>query len=56
MNSAQIVWTLGTAVFVAVTVVRFWRQIVAFVVAVMVALSVIGLLTVISWIEALPRL
>lgn len=56
VNEAQIVFDLVIAVGAAVMVVRFWRQIVAFFVAVMVGLSVIGLLTVISWFEALPKL
>jgi cyanate permease len=48
--------TLAAAVTAAVTVIRFWRQIVALLVAVFVGLSVIGLLTVISWVQALPRI
>ena len=44
----------AAAVAVAVAVIRHWRQIVAFVVAVFVGFSVIGLLTVISWFQNLP--
>ncbi len=54
MNEAQIVMELVAAVAVAVVVIRHWRQIVAFVVAVFVGLSVIGLLTVITWFQNLP--
>jgi cyanate permease len=55
VNNAQMVLELAAAVAAATAVIRFWRQIVAFFVAVFVGLSVIGLLTVISWVEALPR-
>ena len=56
MNEAQIVAELGFAIAVAVTVVRYWRQLVALAVAVVVMLTVIGLLTVLSWVHAGPRL
>ena len=56
MNRAQIVLELAIAVGAATAVVRYWRRVVAFVVAVVLGLSVIGLLTVVSWVEALPRL
>lgn len=49
MNSIQILAELGFAVAVASAVVRYWRQILAAAVAVMVTLSVIGLFTVLSW-------
>jgi hypothetical protein len=55
VNNAQIVVELVVGLAVALAVVRFWRQIVAFVVAVVVGLSVIGLLTVVSWVQALPH-
>jgi hypothetical protein len=54
MNDVQIVAELGLAVAVAVTVIRYWRQIVAAVVAVGVVLMVLGLLTVLSWFGAGP--
>jgi uncharacterized membrane protein YjdF len=56
VDQAHIVMTLTAAVVAAVFVVRFWRQIAAFLVAVFVGLSVIGLFTVISWVQALPRI
>ena len=55
MNTAQILAELAVAVMVAVAVIRYWRQIVAFVVAVAVVLCVIGLMTVISWVDAVPH-
>jgi hypothetical protein len=55
VSSVQITAELAVAVTVAVAFIRYWRQLVAFVVAVLVALSVIGLLTVMSWFEAWPR-
>jgi hypothetical protein len=55
VNQAQIVAELAVAVTVAVFVLRYWRQIAAFVIAVLIGLGVIGLLTVISWFDALPR-
>jgi len=56
MSEAQIVAELGFAIAVAVAVVRYWRQLVALVVAVLVVLTVIGLLTVLSWFDAGWRL
>ena len=56
MNEAQIVAELGLAIAVAAAVVRYWRQLVALAVAVVVVLTVIGLLTVLSWFDAGPRL
>jgi hypothetical protein len=55
VNQAQIVAELAVAVTGAGFVRRYWRQIVAFVVAVLIGLGVIGLLTVISWFDAWPR-
>lgn len=55
MNQAHIVAELAVAVTVAVFIIRYWRQIMAFVVAVLIGLGVIGFLTVISWFDALPR-
>ncbi len=54
MTDVQIVAELGLAITVALTVIRYWRQIVAAVVAVGVGLMVIGLLTVLSWFGAGP--
>jgi hypothetical protein len=54
VNEAQIVLEMAVAAAVAMAVIRHWRQIVAFVVAVFVGLSVIGLVTVISWFQNLP--
>ena len=56
MSEAQIVAELGFAIAVAVAVVRYWRRLVALAVALVVALTVIGLLTVLSWFDAGPRL
>lgn len=54
MNTVRIVAELTAAVTVAVAFLRYWRQLVAFVVAVVVVLSVVGLVTVISWVAAWP--
>jgi hypothetical protein len=54
MSGARIVAELATAAVVAMAFVRFLRQLVALAVAVTVSLSVIGLMTVISWFDALP--
>jgi hypothetical protein len=55
VNQAQVVAELAVAVTVAVFVLRYWRQIMAFVVAVLIGLGVIGLLAVISWFDAWPH-
>lgn len=51
MKDAQIVAELGIALTAALGVVRYWRQIAAFLVAVVVALTVIGAITVMSWFD-----
>ncbi|HEY6794240.1 MAG TPA: hypothetical protein VI248_06120 [Kineosporiaceae bacterium] len=56
MNTIQVMAELGVAIAVAVAVIRYWRQIVALVVAVIVVLSVIGAFTVLSWFGVGPRL
>lgn len=56
MTNVQIVAELIVAATVAVAFLRYWRQAVAFLVAVVVALSAIGLMTVISWVQAWPHL
>lgn len=55
MNQAQIAAEFAVAVGVAVFFIRYWRQVMAFVIAVLIGLGVIGLLTVISWFDAVPR-
>jgi uncharacterized membrane protein YhhN len=55
VNEVQIAAELAVAVSVAVAFLRYWRQLVALIVGVIVVLSVIGLMTVISWIDAVPR-
>ncbi|MDQ1292838.1 MAG: hypothetical protein QG608_719 [Actinomycetota bacterium] len=55
MNGVQILAELGVAIAAAVALLRFWRQVVAFLVGTVVALTVIGLMTVLRWIDALPR-
>jgi hypothetical protein len=54
VTDVQAVATLGLAIAVAVGVVRYWRQLVALAVGVVVTLSVIGLVTVLSWFGAGP--
>jgi hypothetical protein len=49
VNEVQIVAELGLAVAVAVAILRYWRQIVALAVAVIIILTVIGAFTVLSW-------
>jgi hypothetical protein len=56
VKDVQIVAQLGFAIAVAVAVVRYWPRPVALVVAVGVVLTVIGLLTVLPWFDAGPRL
>ncbi len=56
MNDVQIVAELGFAIAVAVTVVRYWRQLVALAVGVIVVLTLIGAFTVLSWFGAGPRM
>ena len=54
MKDVQIVAEIGVAVTAAVGVIRYWRQIAAFLVAVVVALTVIGAFTVMSWFDGGP--
>jgi uncharacterized membrane protein YhhN len=52
VNKAQIALELVVAVSSAAAFVRYWRQLVALAVAVIVVLSMIGAMTVISWFGA----
>jgi hypothetical protein len=55
VNEAQIVAELGLAVAVALAVIRYWRQILALMIAVVIILTVIGAITVLSWCGVAPR-
>jgi len=54
MTDPHVAVTVVLAVGAAVVVVRYWRQLVALAAGIVVALSVIGLVTVLSWFGAGP--
>jgi hypothetical protein len=55
VTQAPLMTEFAMAITVGLLAVRYWRQLVAAVVAAIVTLSVIGLVTVMSWLQHWPH-